>query len=371
MTVLIGLSLLAGGAWLLWRRRAAATGARPVPIWVARVTPTGGDGTTGRVAGLDVNVSLVDHRGEPVTSAAMRIRRSDAFSGLDALRQPPTGTSLSAPLPTSPPLERVWLDLAVPTAWPCWEALLWSGVEDGAHLRPSVVRVVRGSRPARRISTPAGLPWPIATVAATAGDERQASYAWEPSIRGNRATLTAVPAEAVREGVPITGIRLVHVAAQPVETPQGLFFEVAGGEDLQVQESLESLRSDRGTLFDASQIAHTFPDATCALLQPPRRPALDLTPAGRESCACLRIIGAALAEQGVPLVIVLPPLDGELSAHLVRLLGRRLAALRESGAFDAHEFTIRAREIVFSHAQRLLPRDAAIELALQITVHAL
>ena len=92
----------------------------------------------------------------------------------------------------------------------------------------------------------------------------------------------------------------MHVTAQPVETPQGLFFEVVGGETLQVQESLESLSTDRGTLFDGAQLAQAFPDATCALLQPPRRPALDLTSAGREACACLRIIGASLAEQGVP-----------------------------------------------------------------------
>ena len=70
------------------------------------------------------------------------------------------------------------------------------------------------------------------------------------------------------------------------------------------------------------------------------------------------------------LTIVLPPLDGELSAHLVRLLGRRIPYLRDGAALDAHEFASRAREIVFGHAQRLLARDAAIELALQVTVYA-
>ena len=69
-------------------------------------------------------------------------------------------------------------------------------------------------------------------------------------------------------------------------------------------------------------------------------------------------------------MIVLPPLDGELSAQLVRLLGRRIQHLRDGAMLDAHEFTSRAREIVFGHAQRLLARDAAIELALQVTVYA-
>ena len=81
-------------------------------------------------------------------------------------------------------------------------------------------------------------------------------------------------------------------------------------------------------------------------------------------------IGAALAEEGVPLVVVLPPLDGELSSLVVRLLGRRLATLSDSGTLDPHEFLLRAREMVLGHAQRLLPRDAAIELALQVTVYA-
>jgi hypothetical protein len=304
-----------------------------------------------------------------VTVAPLRISKTDALSGLDALRQPPTGTALSTPLPAKPPLERVWLDLALPTSWPCWEALLWSGVADQHLLRPTVVRMVHASRPARRATTPATMAWPIASVAATAGDDRQASYAWEPSLRAGRATLVSVPAHAVRGGVPHPGIRLVHVTAQPVETPQGLFFEVFGGETLQFQETLESLTTDRGTLFDGSQLAHAFPDMTCALLQPPRRPALDLTSAGREVCAQLRMIGASLAEEGVATVIVLPPLDGELSAHLVRLLGRRIPYLRDGAELDPHEFASRAREIVFGHAQRLLARDAAIELALQVTVY--
>ena len=93
-------------------------------------------------------------------------------------------------------------------------------------------------------------------------------------------------------------------------------------------------------------------------------------PSNRTTCACLRIIAAALAEQGVPLVIALPPLDGELSAQVVRLLGRRIQHLRDGAMLDAHEFTARAREVVFGHAQRLLARDASIELALQVTVYA-
>ncbi len=369
--VLVGMA--AAAAWLLLRRRAVPTvPADPaVPTWVARVTTVGGDASTGRVTALDVMVALIDDTGTQVTVAPLRVRRTDAFSGLDALRQPPNGTVLSAPLPTQPPLERVRLDLASPTVWPCWEALLWSGVVTGSRLWPTVVRTVHASRPSRVGSTPAGVPWPVATVAATAGDDRQASYAWEPALRAGRVSVSSVTAEGVREGVPMPGIRLVHVTAQPVETPHGLFFEVAGGENLQVQESLESLAVDRGTLFDASQISHAFPDMTCALLQPPRRPSLDLTPAGREACACLRIIAASLAEQGVPLVIVLPPLDGELSAHIVRLLGRRVPNLRDGATLDPHEFATRAREVVFGHALRLLARDASLELALQVTVYAL
>ena len=380
------LVLLAAGAWLLLRRRDAETAVPVIPTWIARVTTSGGDVAAGRVTALDVSVALIDDSGAQVMLAPLRVRRTDAFSGLDALRQPPTGTTLSAPLPTKPPLERIWLDVALPAVWPCWEALLWSGAAEQSRLRPTVVRTVRASRPLRQpaapwvansLAAPAGqgagqqlTPWPVATVTATAGDDRQASYAWEPSLRAGRVALTSVAAEAVRGGVPVPGVRLVHVTAQPVETPQGLFFEVAGGENLQVRESLESLAGDRGTLFDASQITHAFPDMTCALLQPPRRPALDLTPAGREACACLRIIAAALAEQGVPLVIALPPLDGELSAQVVRLLGRRIQHLRDGATLDAHEFTARAREVVFGHAQRLLARDASIELALQVTVYA-
>jgi hypothetical protein len=112
-----------------------------------------------------------------------------------------------------------------------------------------------------------------------------------------------------------------------------------------------------------------FPEASCVLLQPARRASLELTPAGREACATARLFGAALAEQGVPIVVVLPPLDGELGAHMVRLLGRRVPSLAMGMPFDTFGFVLRARQMVFEHAQRLLPRDAAIELALQVVVY--
>jgi hypothetical protein len=211
--------------------------------------------------------------------------------------------------------------------------------------------------------------WTVATIAATSSDQRQALYAWEPAVRGNHVRLLAVSAEQVRHGTRQGGVRVVHVVARPVETTAGLFFEVTGGERLQVQESLESLESERGTLFDASQLVNAFPDATCVLLQPPRRAALDLTPASRETSAQLRIIGASLAEHGTPLVVVVPPLDGELGAEIVRLLGRRLAAARRGRPIDPHEFSARAREVVFSLAQRMLPRDPSIELALQVAIY--
>ena len=147
------------GAWLLLRSRTAVeTGARGIPTWLARVTSAGTDTSGGRIGALDVSVSLVDDKGSPITVAPMRIRRTDAFSGLDALRQPPTGTALSTPLPTNPPIERVWLDLSLRTAWPCWEALLWSGVVDKERLQPAVVRSLHAARPGRQITTPARRP---------------------------------------------------------------------------------------------------------------------------------------------------------------------------------------------------------------------
>jgi len=71
----------------------------------------------------------------------------------------------------------------------------------------------------------------------------------------------------------------------------------------------------------------------------------------------------------VSVVVVLPPLDGELGAELVRLLARRLSGLRAGRTIDPHEFVARAREIALGQAQRVLPRDAAIELALQVVVY--
>lgn len=360
-------ALLIAGGWFVLRRRTATSDAVSyVPTWTATVSASG-EGHASRMAPLDVQVAMADDDGRPVTAVAMRVRRTDAYSGLDALRQPPAGPALSMALPTTPPLERLWLDLAPATAWPSWEVLLWSGAVDGVRLSPAVVRRVRASRPARAMVPSAGVPH-VATIAATPADERQATYGWEPSLKAGRVTVTGIAPEAVRVGVPLPGVRIVHVTAQPVETPHGLYFEVTAGP--QVKESLESLVNDRGTLFDAMQLEHTFPDASCLLLQPPRRPTLDVTPAGRETCASLRIIGAALAEQGVPVVIVLPPLDGELSAHVVRLLGRRVPRWFGQGPVDPHEFTIRARELVHGHAQRQLPPDAAIELALLVTVYA-
>jgi hypothetical protein len=233
-----------------------------------------------------------------------------------------------------------------------------------------VVRRVPTARGVRQLAPTPDAVWSVATVSASPSDERQALYSWEPATRAGHVRLRQVPAEDVRAGLPDSSVRVAHVMALPVDTPQGLFFEVSGGHAAQYKETLESLVVDRGTLFDASRITHAFPDVSCVLIQPPRRPTLDLTPAARETCAQLRVIGAALAEHGVALVIVLPPLDGELGADLVRLLARRLAGLRAGRTIDPHEFVTRCRDITMTHAQRVLPRDAAIELALQIAVYS-
>ena len=87
-------------------------------------------------------------------------------------------------------------------------------------------------------------------VSASASDERQALYAWEPALRAGHVRARPVSAEAVRAGTPEAGVQVAHVVARPVDTPQGLFFEVSGTDAQYVQESLESLSTDRGTLFD-------------------------------------------------------------------------------------------------------------------------
>ncbi len=358
-------------AWtVIWLRDDPDATVAPPIVWTARVVEAGGSSAAARIAALDLSVSIHDDRGNAITTVPMRVRRTDAFAGLDALRQPPAGTALSAPLPRTPALKRTWLEVAVANAWPCWEALLWSGLLDRDRLYPSVVRRVPAARAARPLEPATGGVWSVATVSASSSDERQALYAWEPATRAGHVRTRPIAAEAVRAGMPEDGVQVAHVIALPVDTPQGLFFEVSSGDAAQYKETLESLAVDRGTLFDASRITHAFPDVACVLIQPPRRPSLDLTPAARETCAQLRVIGAALAEHGVSLVVVLPPLDGELGADLVRLLGRRLAGLRAGRTIDPHEFVTRAREITMAHAQRVLPRDAAIELALQIAVYA-
>jgi hypothetical protein len=368
LAIALMLGLLA--STMLWLRRQTLANLAPPIAWTARVVEASGKSGAARIAALDLSVSIHDDRGNAITTVPMRVRRTDAFAGLDALRQPPAGTALSSPLPRVPALQRIWLDVAVVNAWPCWEALLWSGVLDRDRLYPSVVRRLPAARAARPLEPATGGVWSVATVSASSSDERQALYSWEPATRAGHVRTRPIAAEAVRAGVPEDGVQVAHVIALPVDTPQGLFFEVSGSDAAQYKDTLESLTVDRGTLFDASRIMHTFPDVACVLIQPPRRPTLDLTPAARETCAQLRVIGAALAEHGVSLVIVLPPLDGELGADLVRLLARRLAGLRVGRTIDPHELVTRAREIAMAHAQRVLPRDAAIELALQIAVYA-
>ncbi|HTV03386.1 MAG TPA: hypothetical protein VMF13_22740 [Luteitalea sp.] len=368
--LLAAVTLLGLLVWSVMRLQRVTQVTADVPVtWTTRVTQAPGGTAAARVSSLDVSVTMHDDRGSLVATVPMRVRRTDAFSGLDALRQPPAGTALSAPLPRTPVLQRTWLDVTVSTAWPCWEALLWTGDLERDRLQPATVRRVAAPRTARMLEPGSGGAWGVATVSASASDERQALYAWEPALRAGHVRARSIAAEAVRAGTPEPGVHVAHIVARPVDTPQGLFFEVAGGEPTQVQESLESLSTDRGTLFDASALAHAFPAASCVLVQAPRRAVLDLTPATRETCAQLRVIGAALAEQGVSVVVVLPPLDGELGAELVRLLARRLSGLRAGRTIDPHEFVARAREIALGQAQRVLPRDAAIELALQVVVY--
>jgi hypothetical protein len=112
-------ALLALLAWTVrWLRNASAVVAPPV-AWTARVVETTGSSGVARIAALDVAVALHDDRGTVMTNVPMRVRRTDAFAGLDALRQPPVGTALSSPLPRTPVLQRTWLEVSVANAWPC------------------------------------------------------------------------------------------------------------------------------------------------------------------------------------------------------------------------------------------------------------
>ena len=167
-------------------------------------------------------------------------------------------------------------------------------------------------------------PWPIASVAATAGDDRQASYAWEPSLRAGRATLVSVAARrrarrsaASRHSPGACDGTAGGDAAGPVL--RGRRRRDAAGPGV----ARVARRPIAARCSMASQLAHAFPDMTCALLQPPRRPALDLTSAGREACAYLRIIGASLAEQGVST-------GDRAAAARRRTLGARRPAARAS-----------------------------------------
>ena len=366
VTTLLVLAGVASAAWVSKHRVPQPV---VIPTWSLSVTPAGASSASTRLGALDVAVAIADEAGSPVTHFSMRVRRTDAYAGLDALRQPPAGTALCTPLAQSPPLQRVWLDVGLTTAWPCWEVLIWSGRIEQEHLHPAVVRRVRPARVAPATAWAPGRAWTVGTIAPSPGDERQAMYAWEPAVRGGHVQLQGIASEQVRQGLSHPEVALVHVVARPIDTAHGLFFEMEGSQRSDVQGTLESLSVDRGTLLDASLLAHAFPAATAALIQSPRRPSLEVSPATRETSAHLRIIGAALAEHGVPLVVVLPPLDGELGAELVRLLGRRLAAARAGRLIDVHEFTTRSRQVVFTLAQRLLPRDASIELALQVVAY--
>lgn len=348
---------------------AGADGDRPVEPWVARVTATTAQASP-RIGALDVLVALSNGQREAVVDMPLRLRRADAFAGLDAMRQPPFGTELVRGYPLEPPLERVLLKVDAAASWPCWEALLWSGAVHGKRILPAVVRAVPRSAAFTRSMARATMPWQVVTVASGAGDERHAMYAWSPYLTDGTVRLEVVQPEDVRRGRPQPSAQVLHVVARPQETPHGLYLEAVGDETRVVQESLESLKSDRGTLMDASQIAHAFPAALCCFLQPPRRASLDLTPAGREVCAQLRVVGAALSQHGVPLVVVLPTLDDGTTTDILRLLARRLARFARTRRTDPYELVSRMRQIVIAHAERALPRDAAIELALQAACYA-
>jgi len=359
--------LLSGYAWRRLRQRSPAA-ALPEPPWRASITAAAVP-LSARVASLDVTLTMADGGGTTVTSFPLRMRRADAFAGLDALRQPPAGTEVSRHYVRGAAPPRVWLTVDVATAWPCWEALLWSGEATDRSLRPAVVRRVPVDDAPVAGPLPAGTPWQVASVVAGHAGERHAAQTWAPLAQGGDLGHRVIAPERVRGGLPQPDVEVVYLVARPLETAQGLYLETATEDHLAVQESLESLKSDRGTLLDASQLTAAFPALRCCVLQPALRPSLDLTEASRELCAQLRIMAATLASDRTT-VIVLPPLDADTTTHVLRLLGRRVIKARQTAQIDPHELVARLRTVIVAQGERVLVRDMAIELALQATVYA-
>ena len=132
--------------------------------------------------------------------------------------------------------------------------------------------------------------------------------------------------------------------------------------------------------FRSDDLTLVFPQAQVLILQAPAQ-SYDRTrrAADRRQAGLARAFAAELHAQGIPVVLVLPPIEAELIAPLLKRLATWLTRRRPGFAALQEEIVQIQGELVrrlskvprgTSHADRNVARDAAWEVACDLCLYA-
>ena len=216
---------------------------------------------------------------------------------------------------------------------PCWEALVTLIARRPGDLPADLpFRFCRRRSESRHPRSLARTAAPL-LVSWTASDLARAMVkrGWEALSQASRFTFEPRRATTLRElSAEPERVRILHLVGRTDESYSGINFCVESKSQARASKFAVGAAEPKGKplwLIQASEIARTFDNlALCILQGEPASADGARRDVERRDAILARVFAADLFAQGIPVVLVLPPLDPSLGAEVLRLASQAIAA---------------------------------------------
>jgi hypothetical protein len=212
------------------------------------------------------------------------------------------------------------IELEMPLAWICWEALLTlAGSSHPSRLLSFRRTLTQAARKERPLSGPVRL----LSFGPTLADLEMSLQGWEPLRHDTRFRSESLESDALldRAGWEDDPVQVLHVIGRPIGT--------TAGARLEISEASVGRTVGRGQVLAPRDLLHRLPQARLLILQAKTRRTSKRSGSDREKTAYLRLMAAELHGGGIPAVLVIPPLSQDLGTAVLREIAN---ALREPAA---------------------------------------
>jgi hypothetical protein len=214
--------------------------------------------------------------------------------------------------------------------------------------------------------TPIVISWAVTRLAHT-----MAARGWEPLRAESRFRLEILRPVRLQELSPTPErVRILHLIGTADEDSAGVYFRVSGETRARELPNIKAEESDQPMrLVHAQEISRTFPTlAVCIVQGPPLSQASRRLESDRRDVMLARVFAADLFSQGIPVVLVLPPLTPLVA---VPVLTQMAQAIQERVLPGTDRFlqVITDIQTLIVEREGLSP-SVAWELALDVCMYA-